>query len=342
MNYISENDLPDWIAPWLHFIEKVNDIKIIAALVSGSRSYGVAAPNSDYDLKFLFVNRVENYISIDRPAQVIEATAPDGHDGTVTGYELGKYLNLLRKSCTNQLEYLACDTFIKDFTDEWVVDNLIDIGNRCLNPVKLIAGIRGYMKRYIAKLEKAEDHDTKLKCLVHLLRLCFTGVFYGVDKNNHEIAPAHIDKVVPAAIKKCIDWGHHEFVDVLETCKNVLDHLVKDRTNGTFCDAVEGSKFCCNIMESCDKLINTVYDLACENTVLPEPFNTSTKFIYPSAVEMDSLYRRVVMSQLDDPMAIPEEAFATMLNECMNPRPSPQHVVDGLKDMLENTTFNRV
>lgn len=342
MNYISENDLPDWIVPWLHFIEKVNDIKIIAALVSGSRSYGVAAPNSDYDLKFLFVNRVENYISIDRPAQVIEATAPDGHDGTITGYELGKYLNLLRKSCTNQLEYLACDTFIKDFTDEGIVDSLIDIGNRCLNPVKLLAGVRGYMKRYIAKLEKAEDHDTKLKCLVHLLRLCFTGVFYGVDKNNHEIAPAHVDKVIPAALKKCIDCDHHEFMDVLETCKNVFYRLVKDRINGTFCDSVEDSKFCSNIMESCDKLINTVYDLACENAVLPDPFNVSTKFIYPGVVEMDNLYRRVVMSQLDDPMAIPEEAFTNMLNECMNPHPTPQHVVDGLKDMLENTTFNRV
>jgi len=45
-------------------IEKDKKIKIIFAVESGSRSWGMESINSDYDVRFVFVRPIEQYISI--------------------------------------------------------------------------------------------------------------------------------------------------------------------------------------------------------------------------------------------------------------------------------------
>ena len=45
----------------LHEIEKENNVKILLAVESGSRAWGFASPDSDYDVRFIYVRPKEDY-----------------------------------------------------------------------------------------------------------------------------------------------------------------------------------------------------------------------------------------------------------------------------------------
>ncbi|MGE4072110.1 MAG: nucleotidyltransferase domain-containing protein [Lysobacterales bacterium] len=73
-------------------IERDQDVRILFAAESGSRAWGFASPDSDYDVRFIYVHRRDWYIRIDEPRDVIEAMLPGDLD--LSGWDLRKTLNL--------------------------------------------------------------------------------------------------------------------------------------------------------------------------------------------------------------------------------------------------------
>ena len=71
---------------------------------SGSRAWGFASRDSDYDVRFLYVHRQDWYLSVEDRRDVIEL--PISEDLDVSGWELRKALRLLRKSNPPLLEWL--------------------------------------------------------------------------------------------------------------------------------------------------------------------------------------------------------------------------------------------
>ena len=45
-------------------IEQAEDVKILLAVESGSRAWGFASPDSDYDVRFIYQRKREDYLSI--------------------------------------------------------------------------------------------------------------------------------------------------------------------------------------------------------------------------------------------------------------------------------------
>ena len=56
----------------LHEIEKRENCRILLAVESGSRAWGFASPDSDYDVRFIYVRDKESYLKLNRPRDVIE------------------------------------------------------------------------------------------------------------------------------------------------------------------------------------------------------------------------------------------------------------------------------
>ena len=85
-------------------IERERDVRVLFACESGSRGWGFASPDSDYDVRFVYVHRLPWYLTVDAGRDVIEQ--PD--DGTldVNGWDLRKALQLLRDSNPTLLEWL--------------------------------------------------------------------------------------------------------------------------------------------------------------------------------------------------------------------------------------------
>lgn len=85
-------------------IESQHDVKVLFACESGSRGWGFASPDSDYDVRFVYVHRLDWYLQIEAQRDVIELPISDELD--VGGWELRKALQLLRKSNPVLLEWL--------------------------------------------------------------------------------------------------------------------------------------------------------------------------------------------------------------------------------------------
>ncbi len=85
-------------------VERRHDVRVLFACESGSRGWGFASPDSDYDVRFLYVHRPEWYLRIEPQADVIERPLDDELD--ISGWELRKALRLMQRSNPTLFEWL--------------------------------------------------------------------------------------------------------------------------------------------------------------------------------------------------------------------------------------------
>ena len=85
-------------------LEREHDVTVLFACESGSRGWGFASPDSDYDVRFVYVHRLDWYLRVDARRDVIEVPVSDELD--VSGWELRKALQLMRASNPVLLEWL--------------------------------------------------------------------------------------------------------------------------------------------------------------------------------------------------------------------------------------------
>ena len=89
----------------LHEIEKENNVKILLAVESGSRAWGFASPDSDYDVRFIYVRPKDDYLRLENVRDVIELPIDDVLD--INGWDLQKTLRLLYKSNPTLFEWFS-------------------------------------------------------------------------------------------------------------------------------------------------------------------------------------------------------------------------------------------
>lgn len=88
----------------LERVERERNVKVLYACESGSRAWGFASTDSDYDVRFVYVEKPDWFVQVDEGRDVIERPLDDELD--VSGWELRKTLGLLRKSNPTLLEWL--------------------------------------------------------------------------------------------------------------------------------------------------------------------------------------------------------------------------------------------
>ncbi len=82
----------------LHAAEREHNVKILLAIESGSRAWGFASPNSDYDVRFIYAHPRDWYLAVDLEDRrdVIEYEIVDEID--LNGWDIRKALKLFWKS----------------------------------------------------------------------------------------------------------------------------------------------------------------------------------------------------------------------------------------------------
>ncbi|MEM9027115.1 MAG: nucleotidyltransferase domain-containing protein [Pseudomonadota bacterium] len=88
----------------LDAIERDHNVRILFAVESGSRAWGFPSPDSDYDVRFVYVHSLDWYLSIDKRRDVIEL--PINAELDINGWDLKKALRLLIKPNPVLLEWL--------------------------------------------------------------------------------------------------------------------------------------------------------------------------------------------------------------------------------------------
>jgi predicted nucleotidyltransferase len=97
----------------LRYLEAEQDFRVLFAVESGSRAWGFHSPDSDYDVRFVYVRPVEWYLSINNRRDVFDAfkssvngTEFDDPLLDIVGWDITKTLHLLRKSNPQLHEWL--------------------------------------------------------------------------------------------------------------------------------------------------------------------------------------------------------------------------------------------
>ncbi len=85
-------------------IETAHGVHVLYACESGSRGWGFASPDSDYDVRFLYVHPLPWYLRVSPQRDVIELPISDVLD--ISGWELRKALGLLKKGNATLIEWL--------------------------------------------------------------------------------------------------------------------------------------------------------------------------------------------------------------------------------------------
>jgi predicted nucleotidyltransferase len=124
-------------------LEAEHDVKVLFACESGSRGWGFASPDSDYDVRFIYVNRLSWYLTVEQQRDVIEQ--PISGDLDVNGWDLRKTLQLLRQSNPTLLEWLRSPIVYREETN--VADRLRTLATEGFSPV------RGY-HHYVSMAKK--------------------------------------------------------------------------------------------------------------------------------------------------------------------------------------------
>lgn len=89
----------------LSAIEAEHDVRVLYACESGSRGWGFASPDSDYDVRFIYVHTLPWYLKVSAQRDVIEVPISDELD--INGWELRKALGLLKKGALHPLGWVS-------------------------------------------------------------------------------------------------------------------------------------------------------------------------------------------------------------------------------------------
>lgn len=102
----------DIITEKLLTIEKEKNVRILYACESGSRAWGFASPDSDYDVRFIYAQPADNYLSIEERKDVIELPVNEVLD--ISGWDIRKVLQLFLKSNPPLYEWMQSPIVYKE------------------------------------------------------------------------------------------------------------------------------------------------------------------------------------------------------------------------------------
>lgn len=147
----------------LEEIEKQYKVRIVLACETGSRGWGFHSPDSDYDVRFIYVHEPDWYYSVTEKEDHINVPINDELD--ITGWELRKSLQLLVKHNAALMERLQSPIIYKEV--KGFKEAYLDIVREHFSPISVMHHYLSMAKGY---LEKCSGDEIKLKSLFYGIR----------------------------------------------------------------------------------------------------------------------------------------------------------------------------
>lgn len=191
-------------------LEEEKNIKVLYAVESGSRAWGFASKDSDWDVRFMYVHTMDWYLSIQDKKDSIEIIKPNDID--LGGWELRKALLLFRKSNPPLLEWLRSPIVYKDGVG--LADELRKVSKDYFNPKSCLCHYyhmaRGNFEAYF------KDDLVRLKKYLYVLRPLLACEWI---RRTNSMAPVEFDLLVESEIK-------------IEKVKTELNNLLDRKKSG--------------------------------------------------------------------------------------------------------------
>jgi len=148
----------------LHETEETHQVKIILAIESGSRGWGFAAENADYDCRFIYVHKKDWYLSVLDNPDFIEYPVDEVFD--IKGYDITRALKYIMKPQAVMHEYLSSNEVY--ICDTAIVRKLQTLALDFFNPIPISYHYLGLAKRTLSEITAADT--AKIKKYFYVLR----------------------------------------------------------------------------------------------------------------------------------------------------------------------------
>lgn len=164
-------------------IEQKKNIKILYACETGSRAWGFPSPDSDYDIRFIYMHELDWYLSLSERKDNVETMEGELD---ITGWDLKKALTLLKKSnaplierFNSPIEYFAVPEFKANF------NKLIAT---YYSPIAVFFHHHSLAKKFWFELK--DENEFKLKSYFYLIRSLLSCNWI---INDNSVLPMHIE-----------------------------------------------------------------------------------------------------------------------------------------------------
>ena len=148
----------------LNETETKHEVKMLHAIESGSRGWGFAAANADYDCRFIYIHKKERYLSVTEPSEFIEYELNETYD--IKGYDLKRILKYIMKSQAVINEWLTSNVVY--IQNESVLRKLRALAAEFFNPIPVSHHYLSLAKKMLSEITAAED--AKIKKYFYILR----------------------------------------------------------------------------------------------------------------------------------------------------------------------------
>ncbi|MFM2393688.1 MAG: hypothetical protein RLZZ546_1670 [Bacteroidota bacterium] len=216
------------ISQYLKQIQIEKDIKILLASEAGSRAWGFPSPDSDYDVRFIYVHKRNWYLSINEKKDTIEKMYNE-NEFDISGWDLKKSLNLLLKSNAPLLEIIQSPIFYMN--DQDFVSKFIGLANMSYSKIAVMHHYLSMAKKTYSEINKNES--IKLKKLFYSLR---TAAVCKWIEDREEIPPTafqtliqklDLDNHLKERINELIELKSNKDENYLHPQENEINHFIE-------------------------------------------------------------------------------------------------------------------
>jgi len=187
------------IAAALAALEAQHGIRILYACESGSRAWGFPSPDSDYDVRFIYVHPLAWYLGLDEGPDTLNFPVDDELD--LAGWELRKTLRLLRGSNAALFEWLQSPIVYHEAP-----------GFRAqLAPLlPQVFNLKAGLHHYLGQLRRGVEEDliseeVRLKRLFYALRSALAARWIRKRQSLPPMEFAPLRELLPAELQSAVD-----------------------------------------------------------------------------------------------------------------------------------------
>lgn len=166
-------------------IEEKEHVKVLHAVESGSRAWGVESPDSDYDVRFIYVWPMEEYLRLQERKDVIEWQLDEVLD--INGWDLKKTLIQFHKGNATLFEW-ANSPIVYKTTDAW--KELYEECKQYFSEKSALYHYYGTAKSTFVNY--LQDNNIKYKKYIYALRPLFACKYI---EDHHDIPPVRFDEL---------------------------------------------------------------------------------------------------------------------------------------------------
>lgn len=210
-------------------IERDKNIEILFAVESGSRAWGFASPDSDYDIRFVYKHKKDWYLNLwDQKDSIQFMTDNDLLDGS--GWDVRKALRLLAKSNASFTGWLFSPIVYRANND--FLNEMRQLANENFNPISGFYHFHSMNKNFE---ETLGSEKMTLKSFFYAIRtaLCANWIY-----KNESIPPVLfkemytlIDSTYHSKLDELIDLKSKRIEKSNDPVESELIHLVKAIVN---------------------------------------------------------------------------------------------------------------